>query len=157
MLMALASTVAISVYFVLVAMTRGRLSDAAILYINYLAVRIAVLTAYQPRKIRVTCVRVACHLPAKCLPNGICTVRRTVADVLQMPDSTGAALFHTHAFNSASTQDCFVSAQVFSFAPLLSALLEGGGWLGIFSWTAVDWAWLVYEGAGVRLTAHIQP
>ena len=38
MLMALASTVAISVYFVLVAMTHGRLSDAAILYINYLTV-----------------------------------------------------------------------------------------------------------------------
>jgi len=47
MLMALASTVAISVYFVLVAMTRGRLSDAAILYINYLAVRTELLNARQ--------------------------------------------------------------------------------------------------------------
>ena len=43
------------------------------------------------------------------------------------------------------------SAQVFSFAPLLSVLLEGGHWLGVFRWNAADWAWLVYEGAGVML------
>ena len=52
MLMALASTVAISVYFVLVAMTRGRLGDAAILYINYLAVRAESLGGPQPCKTR---------------------------------------------------------------------------------------------------------
>lgn len=39
MLMALAATLAISVYFVLVAKTRGRISDDQILYLNYIAVR----------------------------------------------------------------------------------------------------------------------
>jgi len=72
-------------------------------------------------------------------------------------NTTEANVFHTHAYASAPTRNCFVPVQVFSFAPLLSALFEGGGWLGIFSWTAVDWAWLVYEGAGVRLTAHLHP
>ena len=44
---------------------------------------------------------------------------------------------------------CVFLPQVFSFAPLLSYLLEGGRWLAVFSWDAADWAWLVYEGAGV--------
>ena len=76
MLMALASTVAISVYFVLVALTHGRLSDAAILYINYLAVRrdpeaLPSAATCSPSAVRLrlrvrTCGRTFCSISAVC-------------------------------------------------------------------------------------------
>ena len=39
--------------------------------------------------------------------------------------------------------------QVFSFAPALSALLEGGSWSAVLHWTLQDWLLLLYAGAGV--------
>ena len=78
MLMALASTVAISVYFVLVATTRGRLSDATILYINYLAVRTKLLNACQPEK-PVLMFAITGHLHAMC---GIDTVPRACTQLV---------------------------------------------------------------------------
>lgn len=47
-----------------------------------------------------------------------------------------------------SVQECEF-LQVFSFAPLLSVLIEGGSWLGVLQWTIKDWLLLVYAGAGV--------
>lgn len=38
---------------------------------------------------------------------------------------------------------------VFSFAPLASAIFEGGRWSSILHWSALDWAALLYDGAGV--------
>jgi len=96
MLMALASTVAISIYFVLVAMTRGRLSDAAILYINYLAVRYEVLDAHLPCETRA-------HLRPRSL--AICTPCDSQWDLHRKTNSllmcckrlefTEVAVFHT--------------------------------------------------------------
>lgn len=44
-----------------------------------------------------------------------------------------------------------VFLQVFSFAPLLSVLIEGGSWLAVLHWSIKDWLLLVYAGAGVRV------
>eukprot|EP00208_Stichococcus_sp_RCC1054_P004145 CAMPEP_0206137062 /NCGR_PEP_ID=MMETSP1473-20131121/2239_1 /ASSEMBLY_ACC=CAM_ASM_001109 /TAXON_ID=1461547 /ORGANISM="Stichococcus sp, Strain RCC1054" /LENGTH=397 /DNA_ID=CAMNT_0053529957 /DNA_START=235 /DNA_END=1428 /DNA_ORIENTATION=+ len=75
LLIALAATLAISVYFVWVAKTRAWLAESAILYINY--------------------------------------------------------------------------AAVFSFAPSVSALFEGGEWGALRDFTGRDWCALLYAGAGV--------